>query len=85
MEKNQHFLTLKTYVKSILEEAKVHKNAIFAISGALIFCFRQISALNAKMNEKANFRRSKGVKVADFALLESLELISRKTRVAGNF
>ena len=82
MWKFQDFL--KCHVTHILceinfEETRSPKTAFFAILGALnIVTLVNFILQKVQKFKKSKFRASKCVKMADFALLESPNLISRK-------
>ena len=68
------FLSLRFYVKSNLGEARSSKTAVFAIFEALNF----VDLVNFSLSKLYKFSASICVKMADFALLGSSNLISRK-------
>ena len=73
------FLSHRFYVKSIFEILEVLKMQLFCIFGDWILIFWSISAFKKCKNSwKLKFRSSKCVKMADFAFLETQNLISRK-------
>ena len=60
-------------------DSRSAKSAVFVILESEFSSFGQFqSSKRAKHHKKVKFRASKCVKVADFALLESTKLISRK-------
>ena len=66
-----------------LGESRSYKNAVFAILAALnfvdlVYYYRLQSSKSAKIHTKSKFRYSKCAKMADFAVLASPKLISRK-------
>ena len=72
-------ILLGLHLNGCLIDLDMHKWAIFAILRALNLMIWWISAFKECKNSwKSNFRDSKCVKMAYFALLESPKLISRK-------
>ena len=66
-------------MKSILESLEVLKTAVFAVLEAL----NSVNLVNFSLKKcknscKSKFRASKCVQIADFALVESPKMVSRK-------
>ena len=80
------FLSLRFYVKSILENLEVDKLLFFAILEALNFANLVFFSLQKVQNSlELIFRASKCVKMADFDTLDEPTLISRKICVMEKF
>ena len=72
-------LSLRFYVKSILGIVEVQKLLFLPFWGLWILLIWWIAAFKkCKNSKKSKFRAFKCVKMADFGLLESSKLISRK-------
>ena len=73
------FLSLRFFVKSILENVEVLKLSFLPFLGLWILLIWSISAFKKCKNSKeSRYSASKCVKMADFTLVESPKLISRK-------
>ena len=73
------FLPLRFYVKSLFNDFRVSKTAILTILEALNVDFGKfLNFLKAEIYQNQKSRASKTAKMADFELLDSPQLISRK-------
>ena len=81
--KFQHFLPLRFYVKSIFGIPEVPKLPFRQFWGSGVRFWWLLAFLEGRKLPKINFWASETVKMADFELLDSLKLISRKIWVAN--
>ena len=73
------FLSLRFYVKSILENVKVQKMSFLPFQELWNYDFGTFQpSANAKIHEKARFRASKWVRIIIYGPQKFLKLISRK-------
>ena len=73
------FLPLRFYVKSFFDDFRVSKTAILSILEALNVDFGKcLNFLKPEIFQNQKFRASKTGKMADFELVDSPKLISRK-------
>ena len=74
-----NFLPLRFYVKSFFDDFRVSKTAILTILEALNVDFGKfLNFLKPEIHQNLKSRASKTGKIADFELVDSPKLISRK-------